>query len=194
MKKFLKNLNKNSRGYTLIEMMISIGIFLVVITYGTASILNAYAINKKTQGTRSVLDSLSFAMDDMSRNIRVGSNYRCIISSSDLSNLGTAQNCSSGSGIAFEYSKGDIADNGDQWVYYISNNKLYKSTNGAASSVQMTPDDVSLDGNTSSFSVLGTSVGQQPFTQIKLIGTITNNNQVTPFSLQASVSQRLRND
>ena len=70
-------INKKNSGYSLIEAMVSISIFLVVVTFGIGSILSSYSVFNRTSSTRSIMDSLNFVMEDMARNIRVGYNYRC---------------------------------------------------------------------------------------------------------------------
>ena len=111
------------------------------------------------------------------------------------------QSCESGWAVAFKPENYSAA-NPDQWVYYIGadtslpNNPLaiWRSTNSGTSYVKLTPDEVvmSLDYG---FSILGAESvatdSQQPFITIKLVGSITYKNVVTPFSLQSSVSQRL---
>src|SRR3989344_6833233 len=92
-------------GYTIIETMISVSLFIIVILSGMGALLNANLIHQKSRDMRSILDNMSFIMEDVSRNLRIGSNYRCItISPGDLgpSNIGitkSGQNCW---GIAFE--------------------------------------------------------------------------------------------
>jgi prepilin-type N-terminal cleavage/methylation domain-containing protein len=188
-----KNFKKNrNTGFTLIETLISITVFLVVIIYGTASLLNAYAINRKSQATRSILDSLSFAMEDMSRNIRTGYNYAC--NSVSSMELVTPVSCPSGnSQIAFESAYGGTGNNGDQWAYYFSGTRLFKSTDSKTTQVTMNPDEVVIDTSQSGFIVIGAENSdiQQPLVIIKLVGTITSKNIVTPFSLQTTVSQRV---
>ena len=197
--KYLNKKNKFEGGYTLIETMIALTIFLIVVVIGVGALLNAYSVNRKSQDMRSIIDSLSFTMEDMSRNIRTGYNYHCLIKGDTVSDIGTPLSCmTNGYGVAFEYSDGDTANDADQWVYYISSGKLFRSTTGLADSVQMTPDNVVLqaDDSTYNFSVLGSDKDsnndkQQPFIIIRLVGTITSNGNSTPFSLQTTVSQRL---
>ena len=187
------NLQKNNRGYTIIETMIAVSIFLVVITIGMEALLNANFIHRKSQDMRSIMDNLSFIMEDMSRNLRTGYNYHC---SDNLSNFGTPLSCTSGGTvIAFEPTDGNPANDIDQWIYYFGGNgKIYKSTDGLTGSpTQLTPDEVVID-SISSFTVIGAEPPpdtQQPFVTIRLVGTITYRNIDTPFSLQTSVSQRL---
>ena len=198
-KKYLNKKNKFAEGYTLIETMIALAIFLIVIVLGVGALLNAYSVNKKSQNMRSIMDSLSYTMEDMSRNVRTGYNYHCLVKGEDPANISTPNSClTNGYGMAFEYSDGDPTKDTDQWVYYISNGKLFRSTDGFANSVQMTPDEVVLqaDSSTYNFSVLGASGNplddqQQPLVVIRLIGKITDGKNVTPFSLETAVSQRL---
>ncbi|HNW71549.1 MAG TPA: type II secretion system protein [Candidatus Paceibacterota bacterium] len=189
---------KLASGFTMIETMVAISIFLIVVTIGAGALINAYAINQKSQNLRSVVDSLSFIVEDMSRNIRVGYNYKCFEKGYTVGQeyIGIPSSCENGYGIAFEYSTGDTADNNDQWVYYIANGKLYRSTSGLSNYVQMNPDEVFIDSSKSNISILGaenTLQGdtQQPIVKINLVGTITVKKVVTPFAIQTSVSQRM---
>jgi type II secretory pathway pseudopilin PulG len=196
-KRITKTKHQRTRGVTIIETMISVSIFLIIITIGTGSLLSANAVHNKSRDLRSILDSLNFAMEDMSRNLRTGYRYRCLLGSDSLTtNLSTVQSCPSGWGIAFESATGTKGDDTDQWVYYInSNGELFRSTDGGTSYVQLTPPEVELEIG-SSFSVLGAGLfsggdEQQALVNIKLVGKVYYKNTSTPFYLQTSVSQRL---
>jgi len=191
---------QNNKGFTIIETMIAISLFLIIVTIGMGSLLNANLLHQKSQDMRSIMDSLSFIMEDMSRNLRTGYDYHC---SDNLSDLSIPLSCENGGGvIAFESSDGDPEEASDQWVYKIASldsgetYNISRSVSGGASEsfVQLNPEEVKID-SASSFTVTGAEPGDnlQPFVTIKLIGTITSpkDNVVTPFSLQTSVSQRL---
>ena len=177
-----------NKGFTIIETMVSVSIFLIVVTIGMNALLNVSLIHKKSANMRSILDSLSFIMEDMSRNLRTGYNYHCgnIIDGGVL--------------IAFESANGKTTNASDQWVYKIKDNRILKSIDSGNKWIQLNPDEVSIDGQ--SFFIVSGSIApnsdgsgdhQQPFVTIKLSGTITDpqSNVVTPFSLETSVSQRL---
>lgn len=190
---------QKNKGYTIIEMMIAVALFLVIVMSGMGALLNANLLHQKTADTRSILDNLSFVMEDMSKNLRTGSGYHCITGSDTLNSVQVPLSCLSGWGIAFEPYGGDTTNNLDQWVYYIDNTgKLFKSTVGPyvnSSFTQLTPDEVYIDP-VSSFAVLGAESlasgnKQQAFITIRLVGKITSKGVVTPFSLQNSISQRL---
>lgn len=194
------------RGFTIIETMISISLFLVIVMAGMGALLNASSLHNKAQKMRSIMDNLSFIMEDMSRNLRTGYSYYCITGNDTLSNVSTTKSDQGCWGIAFESATGDPLKTDDQWVYYIgpdvnNNNKIgiFKATKGpyniADNFTKLTPDEVVIDPPPASgFSVLGAEPSpdtQQPFVTIRLVGTITDRGTTTPFSLETSVSQRL---
>ncbi len=184
---------KNS-GYTIIETMIAVSLFLVVVMAGMNALLNANLLHQKSNDMRSILDNLSFIMEDMSRNIRTGYNYHCIDDTTDGSFGGIdSYSCANGRGISFQ----STSTSGGQWKYYVDpavNGYGIFRIIGGGTPVQLTPDEVAID-QPLVFSVLGAEPppgnNQQPFVTIRLVGKITFKGVETPFSLQTSVSQRL---
>lgn len=192
-------LKKISGGYTIIETMISVSLFVIVVMSGMNALLNANVLYQKAQNVRSILDNLNFIMEDISRNLRTGYDYQCfdpiVNPTLSFAELGVPRSCASGWAIAFEAPGGNPASYADQWAYYVSNDgKIFKSTDGANSFIQLTPNEVEVD-SMSGFSVLGAESPdankQQPLVTIRIVGSITTKNVTTPFSLQTSISQRL---
>ena len=112
----MQNKNNNKKGFTIIETMIAVSLFLVIVVIGMGALLNANLLHQKSQDMRSILDNLSFVMEDMSRNLRTGYDYQCLLSASvPTSNptpIADTQNCL---GIAFV----STADKGtSNWGYY----------------------------------------------------------------------------
>jgi prepilin-type N-terminal cleavage/methylation domain-containing protein len=64
-------------GFTIIEMMVSLGVFAVVITISVGALLMLIATNDQLQAEQSIMSNLSFAVDSMSREIRTGTHYYC---------------------------------------------------------------------------------------------------------------------
>ena len=161
-------LSKVSGGFTIIETMIAIALFSVIITVGSGSLLSALSLYNKSQNMRSVIDNLSFIMEDISRNLRTGYNYNTV---------GTTQ-------ISFTASDGNL------WIYKIDSTNIEKSIGGGAW-IPLNSSEITFAAG-SGFTVTGVAVGDnlQPFVTIKLIGEINKKNIITPFSLQTSVSQR----
>ncbi|MEQ1561481.1 MAG: type II secretion system protein [Nitrospira sp.] len=69
-----KNINK---GFTLIEIMVSVSIFAIIMVISSGSILTILDANRKSQSLRAIMDNLNFTMEAMTRTIRFGSNYHC---------------------------------------------------------------------------------------------------------------------
>lgn len=189
--------NKKS-GYTIIETMIAVSLFLVVIMSGMNTLLSANSASNKTAKMRSIMDNLSFIMEDISRNMRTGYNYHC----GETGSLESPQSCPTGTFIAFEEAHGNPAVATDQWVYKIElganagEYNIFKSVSGGAANtfVQLNSSEIVLKQG-SGFSVLGAEAPpgntQQPLVNIRLVGEIIYKDVITPFSLQTSVSQRL---
>lgn len=65
-------------GFTLIEMIVSLGIFSIIITTAVGALLVLIATNQRLQGEQSAMTNISFALDSMTREIRTGYNYYCV--------------------------------------------------------------------------------------------------------------------
>ena len=77
------------KGFTLIELMVSVAIFSVVMVLALGSLLSISTSEKKAETLKSVMNNLNFALDSMSRSIRTGSVYHCGSSGT----LTVAQDC-----------------------------------------------------------------------------------------------------
>ncbi|HVW71864.1 MAG TPA: type II secretion system protein [Candidatus Paceibacterota bacterium] len=79
------------RGYTLIELMVSMTIFALVMVAATAAYLSFIAYNRQAQATASVMNSISYSIDSMAREIRSGTNYS--LPGSNVIKFTNADNC-----------------------------------------------------------------------------------------------------
>lgn len=71
-----KNTAKNS-GFTLIEMLVAVGLFSVVMLVSVSAILSIIGNNKKAQGINNVVNNLNFAIESMVRDMKTGFLYKC---------------------------------------------------------------------------------------------------------------------
>jgi prepilin-type N-terminal cleavage/methylation domain-containing protein len=103
-------MNSNNKGFTIIEMVVAVGVFAVVITVSLAAFLNVSNIQKRAEALRVINNNLNFSLETMMREIRSGSTYRV-----------------GGGGISLtiaSVSGGDI-------IYRLNNGRIEKSVTGS---------------------------------------------------------------
>jgi len=61
----------------LVEIMVSLSIFTLIAVSTTGALLAIMDANTKAQSLRAVMDNLNVAIENMSRTIRIGTDYRC---------------------------------------------------------------------------------------------------------------------
>ncbi len=66
-----------ARGYTLIELIIAIGLFALVMLLASGAYLMMISLERQAQGIATGIDNLSFAIETMTRDIRTGTAYSC---------------------------------------------------------------------------------------------------------------------
>jgi len=105
----IKKLQKN-RAFTLIELMVATSIFVVIMLASMSSLFIMLDATKGSKALRFAMDNVNFAMESMTRSIRMGTNYYCASygETIDTEDLTQTQNCSytdvikSGTLIAFK--------------------------------------------------------------------------------------------
>lgn len=65
------------RGFTLVEMIVAVFIFSIVMLIAVGALVSIIEANRKAQNVKSVMNNLNFALDSMTRAIRVGGTYDC---------------------------------------------------------------------------------------------------------------------
>ena len=124
---------KTKKGFTLVEMMVSVAIFTIVITVGIGALVNMVQKYKVSQQEKQAADSLGFVLETLTREIRLGSNY--------LSGEGTAINPSDTVFVSVKSDTKvnlisfDAADGRGYILYYLQNGILYKTTTQSGASI-----------------------------------------------------------
>jgi prepilin-type N-terminal cleavage/methylation domain-containing protein len=135
------------QGFTIIEMIVSLGVFSIVITIAVGALLMLVNTNQQLQSEQSVMTNLSFALDSMTREIRTGSEYYCdsensvtgmFSSSNNLDEFIESrpepyQDCPNGRtrdvhGVAFKEGGNSISQSNNRILYYfdIQEGKIYR--------------------------------------------------------------------
>ena len=178
-------------GFTLVEMIVSVAIFSVVMLIGVGSLLSMMAANKKSQSIQLVMNNLNFAIEDITRTIRIGTAYHC--GSGDI--MGPKDCVEGNSFLAFEPAGGDIDTTDDQVIYRLNNNQIEKSTKGGATNsfIAITAPEVKIEKLM--FYVQGSEGGsdkRQPRVLIILSGYSGEDEKTkSNFNIQTTISQRI---
>ena len=85
----IKKQKINSRGFTLVEMLVAVSLFVMVVAISIGAILSVFDANKKAQSSKTVVDNLNMAVENMARTVRFGEKYHCGYTGS----FSSAQNC-----------------------------------------------------------------------------------------------------
>jgi type II secretory pathway pseudopilin PulG len=186
------------RGFSLVEMLVAIGIFMSIMTIAISSLISIIGANKKAQAIKGTIDSVTFAIESISKDMRIGSNYLCLDSGS-FTNVCDLQNGST----AVRYTNG----NGQLVTYRFSTDLGQPVLSQQIGLVNPAVDLISRDSNVNisnvKFYIIGADcedgIGSgclgktQPRVIITASGLVQEKGSTdTSFNLQTSVSQRIR--
>jgi prepilin-type N-terminal cleavage/methylation domain-containing protein len=190
-KKTFKLEEKNMMsGFTLVELLVAVGVFLVVMTISLGSVLSILDAGRKARSLKSVMTNLNFTLETMTREIKFGTNYYC---GEDTSSQHTQTlDCAAGNAITFTDS------NGVDIVYKLVGTQIQKSTNhgpyiGVTSpEVTITNFKIFVIGSETFDPSNGNNDMNQPRTFVLLRGYVGSKPALrSSFALQTTISQRI---
>jgi prepilin-type N-terminal cleavage/methylation domain-containing protein len=146
----------NSAGFTLVEILVVMGLFSAVMVIAAGSLLMTQAVNTKLQETQSILDNVNLSMDIMSREIRYGSAFHCDIAT--FSGPGTLNQVASSTlrrdcsfadqgGTMLIFRPYQSSTSTDRVAYYLKGGIIFKDEyiGGATTTYQVTADNVTIN-------------------------------------------------
>lgn len=192
------------RGFTLIEMMVSMALFAVVAVVAIGALLKIVDANKKAQAIETSINNLNFVLESMSREMRLGTNYSCYGSSGEIpTTLSSSRSCDAAGNwaIGFNSSKTVGGDSGCNliYAYAFEDGVLQKaeqaSCGGALTFSPVISNDTNLDSqiafDIASARVVSSGVGE-PYAQFHFRGSAgVKEKTKSTFDLQTTVSQRI---
>jgi prepilin-type N-terminal cleavage/methylation domain-containing protein len=173
-----------NKGFTLIEIMTSLSVFLVVMTMSMGSIVGIFEANRKAQSMRTVMGNLNLAVESMTKEIRFGRDYRC-----GTTGNGSYPNCSQGENeITFDFSRGNVVST-ITYRHRGPGTPIERSINNgpfiATTAPEMFIEDLSF------YTVgVGNTDQLQPKVLVKITGYSGTGKSRSDFTLQTLVSQR----
>lgn len=180
--------SRKDRGFTLVEVIVSIAIFTVVVTVAMVGLLSVLDASRESRAQADAVDNLNFVVDDMIRRIRTGYDFDCA----------EGGNCPNGADeFSFASSEVNDSDGSNPTVTYElgehSNGKgrIDRTISTDGDTVAMTSPNVDVTNLT--FYVTGTGTGdnQQSRVMILIEAEVGEGDVLETFSLQTTVTQRL---
>lgn len=188
--------NSTKKGFSLVEMIVSLGIFTIVLFIATSAFLAVVNADRKSRATRIAMDNLNLALEDMSRRIKTGSSYNC------GNTMNTIDDCaSSDNKTSFRF----IDQENDTVIYKLGSgpteclNSLYKDGQGCIlrtipyeSPSFLLATSPEIDITKLKFLVSGSSPldSIQPVVVAMIEGTLGVDPKKTTFKIQTTITQR----
>jgi len=171
-------MTSSKKGYTLIELIVSVGIFALIMVLASGAYIVMIGVNRQAQGIATGIDNLSFALESMTRSIRTGTAYNC-------DGLG---DCPDG---ANNLSLTD--DQGAAVTYSLNGSSIQKNENGVVSTLT----DPSVVVSSLMFYAVGTAPEsnggntEQARVTITVTGTVSSGpGKTEPFTIETGATMR----
>ena len=168
----------HSRGYTLVELIVAVGLFALIMTLVSGAYLIMISTNQRAQAISTGIDDLSFALEIMTREIRTGTSYNCG-GGGDCPNGGNSFSFTNENNEPITYNLGGFAPN--QYIQRTKNTRTKGFTGPSVNISSLT------------FYVTGTTNNdwQQPHVTIVVSGSVSAGHG-TPesFSVEAAATMR----
>ena len=152
------------RGYTLVELIVAVGLFAVVMTLATGAYLVMIGAQRQTQGLATGIDNLSFVFESMTTAMRTGTAYCSNSDCSDNTNSSTfSYRDSQGRYVTYGLVSGAI-------------DTCVSTTAFCAPNVSITAPQVTVTGltfNPTGTAGYATGDNVQPYVRIVITGTVS---------------------
>lgn len=183
------SLYKKTRGFTLIEMIVSIGLFTIVLFIASSAFLSVVNADRKSRATRLAMDNLTVALEDMTRRLKTGFSYTC---GGDINSRTPGDCVTPSTQISF------IDQDGNRVAYRLdtTEKRVYRDvarSDGVLLSqdIPVTAPDIIIGSLTFDVRGSNTSDDTQPYVKIFIEGETGGGVVDAKFSLQTMVTQRV---
>ncbi|MDO8424020.1 MAG: type II secretion system protein [bacterium] len=170
---------RSRRGFTLIELMTAVSIFLLIMTVSMGSIVGVFDASRRSRSLKTVMSNLNMAIESMGKEMRYGRNYHC-----GQGNIASPRNCPSGDTLMSFLSSEDL-----QITYRLNDTAIEKKV-GDEVYVAVTAPEIIIDELTFYTLGAGTDNTLQPKVLIIIKSHAGSGKSRTDFTLETLVSQR----
>lgn len=196
MKRATPNLHK---GFSLIELLVSMALFIVVLTIGIGALMVLISSNAKAQNMQAAVSNIQFSLDSMSREIRTGYSYYCSNGTETTGDIAVTQDCDKGTYLSLIEGGKSLtggADNRRIAYRYNSSDQSVERKIGQGAWVRLTDPNVNV--TTLYFNVANSASKEnggnllQPNVTIFLSGEVDGVEKTeASFTLQTTVTSRV---
>ena len=112
------------KGFTLVEMMVSVAVFALIVTMGITSLVTIMKSNQYAEERKKVTDTLDYVLENLTRELRLGKNYYFAPQGNESGNAQDGWGViNGGSFIGF-----DSSDNRGYMIYYLKEGEIVRKT------------------------------------------------------------------
>ncbi len=187
--------SKPTRGYSLLELIVSLGIFSLVMLVVMGAYLTLISLDRQARASNQLAASLSYGVESMARSMRTGGSYACNANTS-------SPNCvSGGSSVSFclEGRVCSTSVNPEYLITYVlkSDGSIGQCTGAlctSASAISLTDRRINITSLRFYVRGVGTGGGEynQPSVTFTIAGSMTTDaGETTDFAIQTGATQRL---
>lgn len=188
-----KHAQQQNKGFTLIEAVVSVSIFVTVMMVSAGALLSIIDANRKSHALKSVMDNLNFALENIARTARVGSDYVCgpessnpnpnppncpVVQPGDTYNRVFKFTSQRDEPVYYKFAKDSVTNKGR--IYISVDNEPYEPLTSNQLDIQDMRFYVSGEGNAAA----------HPRVVISLNGRAGEGKYVSNFNIQTTISQR----
>ena len=173
------------QGYTLIELIVAVGLFALVMTLAAGAYLLMINLSRQAQGTATGIDNLAFALETITRSIRTGALYSCGDFGGDCPNGESSFSFRNASGAMVTYALAGSAPD----LY------IQRTVDGVAQSALTDPSSVAISSLIFYVSGVETvALGEytQPYVTIVISGVVSSGTEKTTQSFAIETSSTMR--
>lgn len=183
-------------GFTILEMIVSLGVFSIALLISLGALLTISSAQKKAVAVQNIEDNFRFALEAISKEARTGTTFYCGFTESDLPTSfrsGFTRRSCSGGGRALTFLPARFAADNTPVTYRLRDKRIEKIVNlNETAATFLTSDLVEINDLTFYVTGAETEDGLQPRVTIMLdaVAAPATREEVR-LRLQTSISQRL---
>ncbi len=183
----MKRIHSQS-GFTLVELMGALSIFIIVLTISMGSLVTIFSGNRKVRTMKALVNNLQVVVESIGKEARYGKSYHCGSSGSLIS----PQDCPSGANMLV-FTPPSTLSIATQVRYRLNGTAVEKMLvlpSGGGTYVPITGSDVVIDSLI--FYVTGSTVGdtQAPAILVKITGHAGTGGNRSDYTIQSYIAQR----